>query len=330
MQAAGLLWGFNDGWFDASGLIRMRRAGMPYNDMPYGCLVASYPGQSLFYAGDRGSFPTQPVEVGHELHFTLNMSAGDHATMLGSVVVTAIQVAAGAPVDNETFVITANTPLPLSTGIVADHMDDEFLVMCEGVVKVAAITRPFNGGWFDPSGLTRLRRSGQPSDYSYGCVIGRFLGSNYFYIGDHGTWYTQSVDIGDDLQLNLNMSASDHSSMQGQFEVSVVRFPAGTVGVESPPLLGDLRAAIDASPVPSRFATRIELDLPVAGPVLARIYDTSGRWLRTLEDETLAAGSHTLVWDLRDDGGARLPAGTYFCQVSLTDRSLTRKLVVVE
>jgi flagellar hook assembly protein FlgD len=72
------------------------------------------------------------------------------------------------------------------------------------------------------------------------------------------------------------------------------------------------------------------LELPSAARVRACVVDAAGRRVRTLatgRDES-PAGSHSLVWDARGEGGARLAAGVYFVTVE-TDRGRARRKVVL-
>ena len=119
----------------------------------------------------------------------------------------------------------------------------------------------------------------------------------------------------DDERAMVRIDMSEY--MEKHSVSKLIGSPPGYVGHEEGGLLTE---RVKRSPYSVVLLDEIEK----AHPKLCNLL------LGILEDGTLVAGSHTLVWDLRDDGGARLPAGTYFCQVSLTDRSLTRKLVVVE
>jgi hypothetical protein len=49
--------------------------------------------------------------------------------------------------------------------------------------------------------------------------------------------------------------------------------------------------------------------------VTARVYDVSGRLVRTLADRNFQAGEHDLFWDGTDDGGRQMERGVYFTQV---------------
>lgn len=318
---------FDAGW-EPAGQIRLVRGGQLQFDRPYGCLMGMF-NNSLnyfFYVGNGGVMIAQPDDVGWEFQLQLNMSASDHAMSSGRFVVTVIRVPVAVPVTRADVVISSATPLPLDTGIIA-NTGDRFFLRSRGAVRTAPGT--FDDGWFDPSGRARLERFGQlVPNVPYGSVLGEFSGAGTFNIGDGGVWDAQVVDIGQPLLLHLNMSAADHTAMQGRFVVTVERIPAA--GTDVP--LGTRERALEVGksvPTPTSGPTTIAYRAREAGRVRARIYDESGRWVRTLADAPVSSGDHRLEWDGRDDSGTLVASGIYFCQVSLDDHTETRRLTVV-
>ncbi len=83
-------------------------------------------------------------------------------------------------------------------------------------------------------------------------------------------------------------------------------------------------------PNPFNPSTRIDFRLEKAGPVTLEILDLGGRRLATLVNESLAAGSHQVVWDGTDDGGAGQGAGIYLYRLTAGGVSQTRKMALVE
>jgi M6 family metalloprotease-like protein len=66
-------------------------------------------------------------------------------------------------------------------------------------------------------------------------------------------------------------------------------------------------------PNPANPGTTIAFGLPEpGGDVSLRVYDASGRLVRTLLDGSVAAGRHVAYWDGRDDRGALVSSGVYF------------------
>jgi len=62
----------------------------------------------------------------------------------------------------------------------------------------------------------------------------------------------------------------------------------------------------------SRDGATVRFRLPYAMSVRVRIYDVSGRPLRTLAAGSLPAGHHELVWDGHSDQGRKASSGVYF------------------
>ena len=57
-----------------------------------------------------------------------------------------------------------------------------------------------------------------------------------------------------------------------------------------------------------------------ADRVEAKLYDVSGRLVRTLAERNFPAGEHHLTWDGRDDDGRLLARGVYFARVRFASR----------
>ena len=81
------------------------------------------------------------------------------------------------------------------------------------------------------------------------------------------------------------------------------------------------------SPNPARDGTTAQFGLPRAGRVRAAIYDISGRRRRTLIDESLPAGAHTIAWNFRDDRGQDTPPGLYVLRLDADGTVLTRRII---
>ena len=83
-------------------------------------------------------------------------------------------------------------------------------------------------------------------------------------------------------------------------------------------------------PNPFGSRTTIGFDLVQRERVTLRVYDVTGRMVRTLADGSeLEPGSHHVEWDGRDEGGARLEAGLYFCRLEAGSARETKRMVFV-
>ncbi|MFH1143857.1 MAG: C25 family cysteine peptidase [Candidatus Eisenbacteria bacterium] len=101
--------------------------------------------------------------------------------------------------------------------------------------------------------------------------------------------------------------------------------PADVRGVELMPA----RMALGPSmPNPSRGDSRIRFGMPGDGRVCLQIFDSSGRLVRTLVDERLAAGFHTIHWDGRSGAGDPASSGIYFYRLTGPEGTLRRSMVL--
>lgn len=72
-----------------------------------------------------------------------------------------------------------------------------------------------------------------------------------------------------------------------------------------------------AVPNPFNPYTEIVFALPTAGVASVRLFDVSGRLVRTLADGELPAGENRLRWDGNDDRGRALASGVYYLRVEI-------------
>ena len=74
-------------------------------------------------------------------------------------------------------------------------------------------------------------------------------------------------------------------------------------------------------------ASTVHLGVARTERVRVRIYDVTGRLVRTLADRVFPPGEHTLVWDGATDDGGRAPRGVFF--VNSTNQPGSRRVVVL-
>lgn len=90
------------------------------------------------------------------------------------------------------------------------------------------------------------------------------------------------------------------------------------------------------SPNPSLTGTNISYQLPTQSDVQMKIYDISGRLVKTLVDETKGPGIYSINWDGQDERGLKVSSGVYFYRFNAEPAeggmgfTATRKLVVLK
>jgi len=65
------------------------------------------------------------------------------------------------------------------------------------------------------------------------------------------------------------------------------------------------------------------------GHVSIKIYDTSGKLVRTIADGIFKPGNHTIAWDGRNDSGRKVSSGVYFYRMKTKEFERTRKMVLL-
>jgi hypothetical protein len=73
------------------------------------------------------------------------------------------------------------------------------------------------------------------------------------------------------------------------------------------------------SPNPFQISTQLRFTLPTPARVLLEIYDRNSKLVRTVVDQDRFAGSHAVMWDVRNEDGSRVPNGPYVARLSLME-----------
>jgi hypothetical protein len=97
-------------------------------------------------------------------------------------------------------------------------------------------------------------------------------------------------------------------------------------------LLNDIPNEHSFSNFPNPFSesTNISFFLPKQTQVSIKIYDLSGRLIRTLVDQKIQQGSHTFKWNTTDQSGNVTSAGLYFLRMDAANYSQTRKILITK
>jgi len=83
-------------------------------------------------------------------------------------------------------------------------------------------------------------------------------------------------------------------------------------------------------PNPFNPSTTIEFALPARSHVSVKIFDVSGRLVRTLVDGVLDAQIHQAVWTGDDDGGRQVSSGVYFYRVETESEMFVSRMALLK
>ncbi len=116
--------------------------------------------------------------------------------------------------------------------------------------------------------------------------------------------------------------ARDHISCIGDISVTGTGIESGDAGVVA------VNATGTVYPSPAMSSATIPFSLASGGAARVDVYDVSGRMVTTLAAEEMAAGQHSVVWDLSGAGGTPVPSGMYHVRISNAEWTGTTRLIV--
>jgi len=136
---------------------------------------------------------------------------------------------------------------------------------------------------------------------------------------------------GGDFHLNSNSPCAPGNSPAGCDLIGALTVGCEIVGID-PAASPQLHFGVDQNrPNPFNPSTAIDFTLPVAMPVVLRIYDPAGRVVRTLVEGTRPAGHHSAVWDGREASGREAASGIYYYRIEGEGYGVaTRKMLLMK
>jgi hypothetical protein len=89
---------------------------------------------------------------------------------------------------------------------------------------------------------------------------------------------------------------------------------------------------LEANNYPNPFnpETSIVYTLKNQEKVFIRIFNATGQLVRTLLNADQASGTHSVLWNGRNDGGAMAPSGMYFYRIDAGANSLTQGMILMK
>ncbi len=116
--------------------------------------------------------------------------------------------------------------------------------------------------------------------------------------------------------LRVTNADGNEGSKAGAFEIS---FAGGTVR-----MLDNLMRPLSGA------QTRIDIEVFDVGHLVLKLYDLSGRLIKTLFDGDSVVGTQTTYWDGRNDDGSLVASGVYVLQIEGPKLESEQKIVVIK
>ncbi len=124
-------------------------------------------------------------------------------------------------------------------------------------------------------------------------------------------------DLNHDGKDEIVVSGNEHTSIFEYDTTTALQEPAST------PI-----QVLFLSPNPFRQTITLSYSLSQAGQVELKVYDLSGRCIKTLlATQRLEPGVHSVTWDGKADNGQKVASGVYFYRLETKDYKSTKKVV---
>lgn len=101
-----------------------------------------------------------------------------------------------------------------------------------------------------------------------------------------------------------------------------------------PPILPTTFTLYQNYPNPFNPLTKIEFEIGLNGAVMEKVrlnvYNILGQQVKTLVNEEMSAGRHTVIWDATDNYGERVATGIYLYRLEVGDRAESKKMLLLK
>ncbi len=151
--------------------------------------------------------------------------------------------------------------------------------------------------------------------------------------GSHA-WQLETFDLsayeGETAIVRFRFVSDGYVSEEGWY-VDDVNVTSTSTGVNDPgEIVPREFALLQNAPNPFNPVTTIAFALPEQADVSVKVYNMAGRVVRTLVDGSEGPGTHSVVWDGRDEAGRSVASGVYFYRMSAGDFSERRMMVLLK
>jgi hypothetical protein len=128
----------------------------------------------------------------------------------------------------------------------------------------------------------------------------------------------------------VSLSVVSDDPLAPTVDVPVTMMVSDVSGIGDGPVLPRTVMLDQNIPNPFNPQTKIVFALPKAGAVDLKVYDVRGALVTTLVSGQADAGTHTVIWQGRDDRGQQVPSGVYFYRLRTDGDVLTKRMTLLK
>ncbi len=134
------------------------------------------------------------------------------------------------------------------------------------------------------------------------------------------SWNSDSIAFSSDREDTRNLYIIDKRTGDGSVRRLTVSGYSEVTAFNS----------ISLKPNPFKTNINYSFSLTQSGPVEIKVYDLSGRCVKTLlRDQFLKSGIYSLRWNGEDEGKRLLPNGIYFLKFTILEQTVIKKVVLM-
>ncbi len=180
------------------------------------------------------------------------------------------------------------------------------------------------------NGLERIRVGVSTNSNPLPATFQYLTGTTYVQVPVVWTEYTYDLSSYNNQSVWIGVrSVSDNAFVLyvDDFTVNSIGGSVGNEDAHSPSIVNGL---YNVHPNPFNPETTISYGLGSSEAVNISIYNLKGQLIKTMVNETQAAGNHSVVWNGTDNAHKAVSSGIYFCRMTTAKQSSSRKLILMK
>jgi len=83
-------------------------------------------------------------------------------------------------------------------------------------------------------------------------------------------------------------------------------------------------------PNPFNPSTKIDFSVPRSSIVTIKIYDITGKEIKSLVSQKMSPGKYTVDWNGTDNNGLQIATGVYFYRLVASGNVIVKKMVLIK